>query len=763
MTEPSTSATQATPPTSSSGKTDSSEKVGKFPLPQATEPGDIDAIVGGYHGAAFSVLGMHTVSVDGEERLVVRAFRPLDAKVHVLDVKNQRRYAMEKVHPAGFFELVIPGRKNPFPYRLVVEDGLGEVFELEDPYRFRQNWLTDFEIYLHGEGNYLFSYEKFGAHLHTVDGVPGVVFAVWAPNAERVSVIGPFNYWDDRVHVMRPREGGVWELFIPNLPEGMEYKYSVKSRFLGYKADKADPYAFYSQVRPGTASRVWDIDKYEWQDQEWMEARTENQALDKPLNIYEVHLGSWKRNPADNGFLNYKDLAHQLAAHVKEMGYTHIELLPITEHPLDGSWGYQVTGYFAPTSRFGTPEEFMYFVDHCHQNGIGVILDWVPAHFPKDGHGLAFFDGTHLYEHEDPRLGEHRDWGTRIFNFGRNEVCNFLLASALFWLRKYHLDGLRVDAVASMLYLDYSREPGEWIPNKYGGRENLEAIDFLRKFNEVTHEHAPGAITVAEESTAWPMVSRPTYTGGLGFDYKWNMGWMHDTLDYFSKDPIYRRYHHNLITFSLIYAFSENFILPFSHDEVVHLKKSMLDKMPGDLWQKFANLRALYGYMIGHPGKKLLFMGGEFGQWREWTEAYSLDWHLLEHEPHRQLMHYVADLNRLYQEQPALHQVDTSWEGFAWIDLHDVDHSIISFRRMARDPSDSLVVVCNFTPVPHHGYRIGLPREGTYREIFNSDALEYGGSGVGNPDAILAEAIPWQSGSHSAAVNLPPLGVIYLK
>lgn len=724
---------------------------------------EMEAIVGGYHGAAADVLGMHWVETESGEGLVVRAFRPLDAAVSVLDVKNGRRTPMEQVHPGGLFVAHFARRKKPFAYRLLVEDGAGAVHEIEDPYRFREVWLSDFDLHLHGKGAFLKGFEKLGAHFRVVDGVAGVQFALWAPNAERVSVIGPFNFWDDRVAVMQPRPGGHWELFLPNLPEGTEYKYTVKSRLLGYKADKADPYGFASQLRPATASKVWDIDKYPWQDGAWMAERAARQALDKPMNIYEVHLGSWKRAPEDNGYLDYRELAHQLVAHAQEMGYTHLELLPITEYPYDGSWGYQVTGYFAPSSRFGTPDDLQYFVDYCHRNGIGVLLDWVPAHFPKDSHGLAFFDGTHLYEHEDPRMGEHKDWGTKIFNFGRNEVRNFLLSSALFWLQKYHIDGLRVDAVASMLYLDYSREAGEWLPNKYGGRENLEAIDFIRRFNEVVHEYAPGAITVAEESTSWPMVSRPTYTGGLGFDYKWNMGWMHDILEYFKLDPIYRRYSHHLVTFSLIYAFSENFVLPFSHDEVVHLKRSMLDKMPGDLWQKFANLRALYGYMTGHPGKKLLFMGGEFGQWREWSEARSLDWHLLGDRPHQQMQRYVADLNQLYLREPALHQVDASWQGFEWIDLHDVDNSILSFRRIARDHTDEVIVICNFTPVPRMGYRVGLPQPGVYGEIFNSDAHIYGGSGIGNPAEIVAEEIAWQSGSHSALFNLPPLGVIFVK
>jgi 1,4-alpha-glucan branching enzyme len=594
--------------------------------------------------------------------------------------------------------------------------------------------------------------------------VAGVHFAVWAPNALRVSVVGPFNGWDTRAHPMQQHgEVGVWELFVPNLPEGMVYKYAIKSRFMGYEIDKTDPYGFYTEVRPNTGSRIWNIDKHPWQDHEWMARRTERQALDQPINIYEVHLGSWRRVPEDNGFLNYRDLAHQLVEYAQQMGYTHLELLPITEHPFDGSWGYQCTGYFAPTSRFGTPDDFMYFVDHCHQHGIGVILDWVPGHFPKDAHGLAFFDGTHLYEHADWRQGEQQDWGTKIFNFGRNEVRNFLINSALFWLKHYHLDGLRVDAVASMLYLDFSRKAGEWLPNRYGGRENLEAIDFLRRFNELTHAEAPGILTIAEESTSWPMVSRPTYTGGLGFDLKWNMGWMHDMLGYMEKDPVHRGYYQNQITFSLMYAFSENFVLPFSHDEVVHLKRSMLDKMPGDLWQKFANLRALYAYMAGHPGKKLLFMGGEFGQWTEWNEAKSLDWHLLQYDQHAQLQHFVSELNGLYRREPSLYQVETSWEGFQWIDLSDAAQSIISFIRRAKDRDDLLVFVCNFTPVPRLGYRVGLPMDGAYQEILNSDWTPFGGSNIHNWGTVHAETLSWQSCPFSAPLNLPPLGVIVLK
>jgi 1,4-alpha-glucan branching enzyme len=742
------------------------EDVQELVSPQSiTADPAVDAIVGGYHGAPFQVLGPHLTRVDGQAFLQIRTFRPLDEQVWLLDLRNGERRSMRRIHPSGLFELCLPDEEI-FPYRLLVVDPQGNEHEIEDPYRFPLQW-GEYDLHLFGEGNLFEAYEKFGAHFRTIDGVAGVHFSVWAPNALRVSVIGPFNGWDTRTHPLERRgEVGVWELFIPHLPEGMVYKYAVKSRFLGYEIDKTDPYGFYAELRPHTGSRIWNIDKYEWHDQEWLEQRPQQQALDRPINIYEVHLGSWKRVPGashDDGFLSYRDLAHQLVEYALRMGYTHLELLPITEHPFDGSWGYQCTGYFAPTSRFGPPEEFMYFVDHCHQHGIGVILDWVPAHFPKDAHGLAFFDGTHLYEHADPRQGEQQDWGTKIFNFGRNEVRNFLINSALFWLKKYHIDGLRVDAVASMLYLDFSRQPGEWIPNRYGGRENLDAIDFIRRFNELTHEQAPGILTIAEESTAWPMVTRPTYTGGLGFDLKWNMGWMHDMLSYMAKDPIFRSYYQNEITFSLMYAFSENYLLPFSHDEVVHLKRSLLDKMPGDLWRRFANLRALYTYMAGHPGKKLLFMGGEFGQWAEWNEAKSLDWHLLQWREHRELQHFVAELNHLYRREAALYEVDTSWEGFQWIDLSDAAQSIISFCRRAADPSDLLVFVCNFTPMPRLGYRVGLPLATGYHEVLNSDWPEFGGSGVRNEAPIHAQAIPWQSCPFSAPLNLPPLGVTVLK
>ena len=640
-----------------------------------------------------------------------------------------------------------------------IGDGTGEA-----RHQLTESWFTDDEAYLFGEGNFLYSYRRFGAHFRRVDGVSGVQFAVWAPNAQGVSVIGPFNGWDPHAHPMHAYREGIWELFIPTtLAPGHEYKFSIQLPLVDSRIDKSDPYGFYAEVPPETASRIWPPDSYPWGDGRWVAERASRQTLTQPLNIYEVHLGSWRRAPEDNSLLGYRELAHQLVAYVQEMGYTHIELLPITEHPFGGSWGYQSTGYFAPTSRFGTPDDFKYFVDYCHQNEIGVILDWAPAHFPKDAHGLSYFDGAPLYEYEDPRRGEHPDWGTKIFDYGRNEVRNFLLASALFWAEEYHLDGLRVDAVASMLYLDYSRQEGEWIPNQYGGQENLDAIALLRRVNDVLHERAPGVLTIAEESTIWPMVTRPTRVGGLGFDYKWNMGWMHDTLNFFEMDPLLRRHNQQLVTYSLSYAFSERFILPLSHDEVVHLKKSLLSKMPGDPWQKFAHLRLLYGLMNAHPGKKLLFMGGEFGQWREWTETASLDWRLLERAEHRSLQRFVRDSNRLYCWEEALHQVDASWDGFQWIDFQDVDHSVISFVRRDAEGDSSILVVCNFTPVPRHGYRVGLPGPGRYQQILNSDWPIYGGSGVDNPFPVQAEEFSWQNSSWSALMELPPLGVLYWK
>jgi 1,4-alpha-glucan branching enzyme len=629
-----------------------------------------------------------------------------------------------------------------------------------------RGFITDFDLYLFNEGNHLHVYDKLGSHAET-GARTGVHFAVWAPNSDRVAVIGDFNGWSGARHVLRPiGSSGVWYGFIPGLGRGERYKYEIRSRQTGALLQKVDPYAFYFEVPPASASIVWSCPSHEWQDGSWMQNRAGWEGwYHRPVSIYEAHLGSWRRVPGDgNRYLTYRELAEQLVPYVKELGYTHIELLPVMEHPFSGSWGYQVVGFFAPTSRFGTPEDFQYFVDQCHTNGLGVILDWVPGHFPKDAHGLAQFDGTALYEHADPRQGEHRDWGTLIFNYGRHEVKNFLLSNALFWLKEFHIDGLRVDAVASMLYLDYSRKAGEWVPNKFGGRENLDAIDFLRQLNTVTHAEAPGSIMVAEESTAFPAVSRPTYVGGLGFTYKWNMGWMNDILQYIHKDPVFRRYEHRHLTFSLLYAFTENFILPFSHDEVVHGKGSMIDKIPGDIWQKAATLRTLYGFMYAHPGKKLLFMGAELGQWREWNDDRSLDWHLLDEGAfHAGLRRFVQALNWLYAAEPALHDLDFSPDGFQWIDCNDNENSVVSFIRKARDPRESVVALLNFTPVPREGYRIGVPEAGFYKELLNSDSAYFGGGDVGNGGGVATEPIPSHGWDQSLRLTLPPLGCLYFK
>jgi len=734
---------------------------------------EIELILRADHADPFHVLGAHPVEVAEGSAVAIRAFLPEAAKAWAVRASGPHQTAsgvfpLKRIHPEGFFEAVIPGEAEVFPYRLRTQDAGGRQSEFEDPYRFPAA-LSDFDLHLLGEGTHYKSYEKLGAHWAEMEGVGGVVFALWAPNARRVSVVGDFNRWDGRRHPMRGRGGtGIWELFLPGLGEGAIYKYEIKSRQGDVLALKADPYAFRSELRPKTASIVHDVRRAarsdSWHDQDWLDQRPKRQGLDAPISTYEVHLGSWRRVPEENNrVLTYPELAERLVDYVKGMGFTHLELLPVMEHPLDESWGYQTTGYFAPTSRFGTPDDFAYFIDACHRHGIGVILDWVPAHFPADAHGLAYFDGTHLYEHDDPRRREHKDWGTRIFNYGRNEVRNFLWSSALFWLDRYHADGLRVDAVASMLYLDYSRQPGEWIPNRYGGREDLEAIDFLKRFNELAHRDHPGILTVAEESTAWPGVSRPTYLGGLGFGLKWNMGWMHDTLLYFSKDPVHRKHHHNDLTFSLLYAFTENFVSVLSHDEVVHGKRSLLSKMPGDAWQQFANLRSLYAYMYAHPGKKLLFMGGEFGQRREWDSNSSLDWHLLDQEPHRQLQQLVADLNRLYRAEPALYQVDFEPAGFEWIDFEDTENSALAFLRRARAPEDYLVVVSNFTPLPRPGYRVGVPEARFYREVLNSDAAQYGGSEVTNQPGRQAIELPWHNQPCSLELTLPPLGVVFLK
>ncbi len=625
--------------------------------------------------------------------------------------------------------------------------------------------LTDDDIYLFKQGNHFRLYEKMGAHPLIKDKKAGTTFTVWAPNADRVSVIGNFNGWDRCHHPLQVRQdgSGIWEGFIPDLGKGDCYKYHIVSKYNNYAVDKGDPFAFYWETPPKTASKIWDLD-YTWQDEAWMANRKSHNSLDGPAAIYEVHLGSWRRaGGAENRRLTYREIAPMLAEYVGKMGFTHVELMPVMEHPFYGSWGYQITGYFAPTSRFGPPEDFMYLIDYLHRCGIGVILDWVPSHFPSDEHGLAYFDGTHLYEHEDPKNGIHPDWNSYIFNYGRYEVCSFLISNALFWLDKYHIDGLRIDAVASMLYLDYGRKEGEWIPNEFGGRENLKAIDFIKKTNEVVYSAYPDIQTAAEESTAWPMVTRPTYVSGLGFGIKWNMGWMHDTLEYFSKDPVHRKYHQNQLTFSIWYAFFENFLLPLSHDEVVHGKGSLLHAMPGDDWQKFAGLRSLFGYMYTHPGKKLLFMGGEFGQRDEWYHERSLDWHLLEFPYHQGLQQWVQDLNHLYTREPALHQKDFDTDGFEWIDFHDADNSIISFLRRGARPEDLVLVVCNFTSVIRPGYLVGVPANGCWLEIMNSDAEVYGGSGTGNHGQAEATAGPAQNRPYALSLTLPPLGVLIFK
>jgi 1,4-alpha-glucan branching enzyme len=722
-------------------------------------PQDLHRLLHGEHDDPFAILGLHEV---GNE-LVLRAFRPEAKSLAVLDRHGPwRRFVAERVAEEGFFEAVIGADVPRFDYLLEETTWKGETLQFADPYSFGEI-LGELDMQLIKEGNHFNIYQKLGAHLVSINGHAGVTFTVWAPNARRVSVVGDFDGWDGRIHPMRRRaEAGVWEIFLPGVRESAHYKFEVHNCF-GQNVLKSDPFAFYGQHSLKTASLVFDLNRFAWSDQEWMEARDRKQWQKEPVSVYEVHLASWARVPEENNrYLSYTELGDRLIPYVKEMGYTHIELLPIAEHPFDGSWGYQVTGYYAATSRFGNPDEFRNFVDRCHHNHLGVILDWVPGHFPKDASGLAEFDGTHLYEHADPRQGEQKDWGTLIFNYGRNEVRNFLIGNALFWLDQFHVDGLRADAVASMLYLDYSRKPGEWVPNAYGGRENLEAINFLKRFNEVCYERFPGIMNIAEESTAWPGVSRPTYLGGLGFGFKWNMGWMHDSLHYISLDPIYRKYHQGDATFSLIYAFQEHFVLVLSHDEVVHGKGSMIRKMPGDSWQKFANLRMFYSWMYAHPGKKLLFMGGEFGQWHEWNYNSSLDWHLLDLPMHAGLRRLVQHLNYLYTSEPAFYELDDTWEGFEWIDFRDSENCVLAFVRKARSGA-TLVFVINATPVPRAFYRIGVPGEGWYEEILNSDAEVYGGSNLGNYGGKHTEQIAWQGKSHSIVITLPPLATLGFK
>ena len=716
---------------------------------------ELTRIIEARHHDPFAVLGCHPDGKDGKT-VVVRAFIPLAVEVTIAE----GNLPMCRLPNTDFFEWRGDGSTLPVHYSLMWRDDQKRAHVARDPYTFVPQ-IGDLDLHLFGEGRHRHAHHIFGAHVHETEGVSGIRFAVWAPNAERVSVVGDFNGWDGRRHPMRVRGGsGVWELFIPDLGPGGIYKYEIRNRHSGDVFLKADPYGHHFELRPATGAIVHGDSEFAWSDNAWMTHRRQNDWQHTPMSVYEVHLGSWQRD-AEGEFLNYREIAPRMVEYVKDMGFTHIELMPITEHPYDLSWGYQVTGYFAPTSRFGSPDDFRYFIDYCHCHGIGVLLDWVPAHFPKDAHGLARFDGTPLYEHADPRMGEHADWGTLIFNFGRNEVKNFLLSSAIYWLEEMHIDGLRVDAVASMLYLDYSREAGEWVPNQYGGRENLLAIDFLRELNVAVHDQCPGVLMVAEESTSWPQVSRPTYVGGLGFDLKWNMGWMNDTLRYMAQEPIYRQYHQGLLTFSMLYCFTENFTLPFSHDEVVHGKGSMLYKMPGDEWQQHANLRTLYAYQFTHPGKKLLFMGTEFAQGREWNSAGVLDWYVLEYPLHAGMQRLVRDLNHLYQSSPALYHHEFEWQGFEWIDCHDAQQSIISYLR--KGPNDeTMVVVLNLTPVPRDGYRIGVPA-GQYREVLNSDSEHYGGSNLGNGMAPqTAEDHPWMGRPASLSLTLPPLAAIIL-
>jgi 1,4-alpha-glucan branching enzyme len=718
---------------------------------------EVELLVEGRLADPHHLLGAHPH--DGG--VVVRAWRPEAAAV-VAKPENAEPVELALRHPAGLFEGFVPDADALLSYELEVSYPDGNTFTLRDPYAFAPT-LGELDLHLAGEGRHERIYERLGAHPCEAQGVAGTAFAVWAPNARAASVVGDFNGWDGRLNPMRSLgQAGIWELFVPGLTEGERYKFELKGPGGELLPLKADPYALATEVPPATASRVY-VSRHDWRDDEWLEQRRASDPLAQPVSIYEVHLESWRRNPAEgNRSLTYLELADELADYANDLGFTHVELLPVMAHPFPGSWGYQVTGYFAPTPRLGEPDDLRAFVERLHGRGVGVILDWVPAHFPRDEWALARFDGTALYEHDDPRRGAHPDWGTLVFNFGRTEVRNFLLANALFWLREYHVDGLRVDAVASMLYLDYSRNAGEWVPNQFGGNEDLDAVEFLRRFNELVHEQEPGMVSAAEESTAWPGVSLPTYLGGLGFGFKWNMGWMHDTLDYFQREPVHRRFHHHQLTFSLMYAFSENFVLPLSHDEVVHGKRSLLSKMPGDRWQQLANLRALYAYMWAHPGKKLLFMGGELAQEREWRHDESLDWHLLEQTGHSGVQALVRDLNRLYREEPALYEVDFEPAGFMWLEPNDADANVLAFARLPARKGRPVVCVCNLSPVPREGYRLGLPRPGRWRELLNTDSTFYGGSDVGNLGGIEASGPAWHDQPQSAELRVPPLAVVWL-
>ena len=745
-------------------------------------PEQVNQIVHNLHHNPFEVLGRHPHEENGKvQSWIVRAYLPDASAAWVVCPEKRTEYPMQSMHNPHFFVCVVKD-PNFANYQLRIKEGDRERV-IHDPYAFNSPKLTDLDIHLFAEGNHHRIYEKLGAHATKIDGVVGVYFALWAPNARNASVLGDFNSWDGRKHQMRKGNSGIWELFVPEITCGTAYKYEVKN-WEGHIYEKSDPYGFQQEVRPKTASIVADLDSYEWNDAAWLEKRRNSAPLDKPISIYELHLGSWMHGSMDEPtkllsgtgesvratewkpdarFLSYYELVDKLIPYVKELGYTHIEVLPIAEHPFDGSWGYQVTGYYAPTSRFGNPEDLMYFVDKCHENNIGVIVDWVPGHFPKDGHGLAFFDGTHLYEHGDPRKGEHKEWGTLVFNYSRNEVRNFLVANALFWFDKYHIDGIRVDAVASMLYLNYCRKDGEWIANEYGGCENIEAAEFLRQTNSLLFGYYPGVLSIAEESTSWPMVSWPTYTGGLGFNMKWNMGWMHDMLDYFHMDPWFRQFHQNNLTFSMWYHHSENYMLALSHDEIVHGKSNIIGKMPGDEWQKFANVRCLFGYMFTHPGKKTMFMSMEFAQWSEWNVWADLEWDLLNYQSHKALKQFFSDLNGIYKTEPALYTKDFEEEGFHWIDCSDNRHSVVAFIRRGKDPNEFIVAVCNFTPQPHSHYRIGVPEKGFYTELFNTDASKYGGSNMGNYGGKWTDDWSCHNMSYSLDLCLPPLGVLILK
>ncbi len=745
-------------------KTDAPRK-GQSPVEYQFDEGEFQAIISGLHSNPKSILGPRQVEQNGKNLSLVRTFAPKATSAWIASPNGKVTQEMRKVHSDGLFEAVCDS--NIFETQLglyFIRTAVnGQIMNQLDPYAI-ESMFSEMDFHLFGEGNHFEIYNYLGAQIRTVNGHQGINFAVWAPNAKGVSLVGDFNEWNGKQHPMVKRvPSGIWELFVPTAKVGDNYKFQV-TESNGTQTEKSDPFGFTAELPPKTASVVCDLESYQWNDQEWMQNRVEGNPLEKPLSIYELHLGSWMHDhERDNGWMSYRQVAPLLVDYCKKLGFTHIELMPVSEHPFTGSWGYQTVGYFSATSRYGTPRDLMYLIDQCHQNGIGVLIDWVPAHFPKDGHGLARFDGTALYEHADPRQGLHPDWDTLIFNYGRNEVRNFLIANALFWLDHYHIDGLRVDAVASMLYLDYSREDGQWIPNKYGGRENLDAIDFLKQFNEQTHARFPGVLTIAEESTAWGGVSRPTYAGGLGFSVKWNMGWMNDTLRYFKHDPIHRKYHHDELTFSLIYAFTENFALPLSHDEVVHGKGSLINQMPGDTWQKFANLRLLYTYMWTHPGKKLLFMGSEIAQWNEWDCNSHIQWDLLEHDTHLGIQKIISDLNSIYTSEPALYETDFTEGGFEWVEVGAREDSIIAYVRHNKDSSDFLMVICNFTPVVRQSYRIGVPKAGRYYEILNSDSHFYAGSNVGNLDSIHSEEQESHGKPHSINVTIPPLSGIVLK